>query len=69
MIFFQMHCCVLHQCKLKVHTLFILRHFNFKPSLKLRWCRAQDLYRSQIPVTTESSSQASNCNGVALEIY
>ena len=30
----------------------MLRYFNFEPSLKLRWCRAQDLFGSQIPVTT-----------------
>ena len=30
----------------------MLRHFNFEPSLKLQWCRAQDLFGSQIPVTT-----------------
>ena len=29
-----------------------LRYFNFEPSLKLRWCRARDLFGSQIPVTT-----------------
>ena len=28
------------------------RYFNFEPSLKLRWCRARDLFGSQIPVTT-----------------
>ena len=28
------------------------RNFNFKPSLKLRWCRARDFDKSQIPVTT-----------------
>ena len=28
------------------------RYFNFKPSFKLRWCRARDLLGSQIPVTT-----------------
>ena len=30
----------------------MLRHFNFEPSLKLRWCRARDLFGSQIPATT-----------------
>ena len=30
----------------------MLRYFNFEPSLKLRWCRARDLFGSQIPVTT-----------------
>ena len=29
-----------------------LRYFNFEPSLKLRWCRAPDLFGSQISVTT-----------------
>ena len=28
-------------------------YLNFEPSFKLRWCRAQDLFGSQIPVTTE----------------
>ena len=30
-----------------------LRYFNFKPSLKLWWCRAQDFDGSQILVTSE----------------
>ena len=30
----------------------MLRYFNFEPSLKLQWCRAQDLFGSQISVTT-----------------
>ena len=30
----------------------ILRYFNFEPSFKLRWCRARDLFESQIPVIT-----------------
>ena len=29
-----------------------LRYFNFKTSFKLRCCHAQDLFGSQIPVTT-----------------
>ena len=29
-----------------------LRYFNFDPSFKLRWCRALDLFVSQISVTT-----------------
>ena len=29
----------------------MLRYFNFEPSFKLRWCRAQDLFGSQIPAT------------------
>ena len=29
-----------------------LRYFNFESSFKLRCCRAQDLFGSQIPVTT-----------------
>ena len=29
----------------------MLRYFNFEPSLKLRGCRARDLFGSQIPVT------------------
>ena len=30
----------------------MLRYFNFETSLKLRWCRARDLFGSQITVTT-----------------
>ena len=30
----------------------ILRYFNFEPSFKLRWCRARNLFGSQIPVST-----------------
>ena len=30
----------------------MLRYFNCEPSLKLRWCRARDLFGSQIPATT-----------------
>ena len=30
----------------------MLRYFNFEPSFKLRWCRAQELFGSQIRVTT-----------------
>ena len=30
----------------------MLRYSNFDPSFKLRWCRARDLFGSQIPVTT-----------------
>ena len=33
-------------------TVWKLRYFNFEPSFKLRWCRARDLFGSQIPVTT-----------------
>ena len=29
----------------------MLRYLNFKPSFKLWWCHAQDLFGSQIPVT------------------
>ena len=32
--------------------LLLLRYFNFEPSFKLQWCRARDLFRSQIAVTT-----------------
>ena len=32
-------------------TKFMLRYVNFEPSFKLRWCRARDLFGSQIPVT------------------
>ena len=30
----------------------ILRYFNFERSFKLRWCRARDVFGSQIPLTT-----------------
>ena len=30
----------------------MLKNFHFEPSFKLRWCLAQDLFGSQIPVTT-----------------
>ena len=29
-----------------------LRYFNFEPSFKLQWCRARELFGSQIPVAT-----------------
>ena len=32
--------------------IFLLKYFNFEPSFKLRWCCAQELFGSQIPVTT-----------------
>ena len=34
------------------NTHFLLRYFNIEPSFKLQWCCAQDLFGSQIPVTT-----------------
>ena len=30
----------------------MLKYLKFEPNLKLRWFRAQDLFGSQIPVTT-----------------
>ena len=33
----------------KIHK---LRYFNFEPSFKPRWCRARDLFGSQIAVAT-----------------
>ena len=33
----------------KIHK---LRYFNFEPCFKSRWCRARDLFGSQIPVAT-----------------
>ena len=30
----------------------IVEYLNFEQSLKLRWCRARDLFGPQIPVTT-----------------
>ena len=29
----------------------MLRYLNFEPHFKLRWCRAQELFESQLPVT------------------
>ena len=43
----------------------MLRYFNFEPSCKLRWCRAQDLFGSQIPVTTEGFELQISCHKVA----
>ena len=39
----------------------ILRYFNFEPSFKLRWCRARDLFGSQIPMTTRGFEQSISC--------
>ena len=33
----------------KIHKLL---YFNFEPGFKPRWCRARDLFESQIPVAT-----------------
>ena len=30
----------------------MLRYSNFEPRFKLQWCRARDLFESQISVTT-----------------
>ena len=38
--------------KEKVKVKIILRYFNFELSFKLWWFHAQDLFGSQIPVTT-----------------
>ena len=37
----------------------MLRYFNFEPSFKLRWCCAQDLFGSQIPVPQEGLNSES----------
>ena len=37
---------------LKVTLTNKLKYLNLKPSFKLQWYRAQDLFESQIPVTT-----------------
>ena len=38
---------------LKVSKFYVEKgYLNFEPSFKLRWCRAQDLFGSQISVTT-----------------
>ena len=39
----------------------MLRYFNFEPSFRLRWCRAQDLFGSQIPVTTGGFEPRVSC--------
>ena len=36
---------------LRQEQLILLRYFNLESSFKLRWCRAPDLFGSQIPVT------------------
>ena len=38
-----------------------LRNFNFEPSFKLQWCRAQDLFGSQIPVTSGGFEMRISC--------
>ena len=45
-----------------LNNIIILRQFDFEPRLNLRWCRAQDLFRSQILVTTSSFK----CKSIAL---
>ena len=39
----------------------MLRYFSSEPSFKLRWCRAQDLSGSQIPVTTGGFELRTSC--------
>ena len=39
----------------------ILIYFNFRPSFKLRWRHARDLYGSQIPVTTRGFGMRTFC--------
>ena len=34
------------------YNMYLLRYYNFEPSFKLRWCRGQDLFGSQIPAIT-----------------
>ena len=41
----------------------MLRYLNFKPSFKLPWCRTQDLFGSQIPVTTGGFQLQISCIG------
>ena len=49
----------------------MLRYFNFEPSFKLRWCRARDLFGSQIPVTTGGFELQISCiqsrNGLRMQ--
>ena len=42
----------------------MLRYFNFDASFKLQWCRARDLFGSQISVTQEGL----NCEPLAYEV-
>ena len=42
----------------------MLRYFNFDESFKLQWCRARDLFGSQISVTQEGL----NCEPLAYEV-
>ena len=39
----------------------MLRYFNFESSFKLRWCPAQDLFGSEIPVTTRGFELRISC--------
>ena len=43
----------------------MLRYFNFEPNFKLQWCCAQDLFGSQVPVTTERFELQISCCKVA----
>ena len=39
----------------------MLRYFNFGPCFKLRWCRARNLFGSQIPVATAGFELQISC--------
>ena len=39
----------------------MLRYFNFEPSFRVGWCRAGDLFGSQIPVTTREFEPQISC--------
>ena len=40
----------------------VLRYYNLQPSFKLRQCRAQELFGSQIPVATGGFKLLISCN-------
>ena len=42
-------------------TQILLRYFYFEPSFKLIWCRARDLFGSQIPVTARGFKLQISC--------
>ena len=47
--------------KLFLQRNFILRYFNFEPSFRLRWCFAQFLFGSQIPLTSRGFKLRISC--------
>ena len=52
---FWLRVCIRNKCWNKTHKQnikYMVIYVNFEPSFKLRWCRAWDLFGSQIPVIT-----------------